>query len=114
VEALLPHAYAAVRVAGPEDVARAEHAPGEYVLVDAKVHGALGGTGHTFDWDLVVALAQKRRLVLAGGLRPTNVTDAVLRVRPYCVDVASGVESAPGVKDLCLVEAFVDAVRAIG
>lgn len=112
VTALLPHAYKAVRVSNRDDVARARAMPGEYVLVDAKVDGALGGTGHTFDWSLVVDLARARRLVLAGGLTPENVARAVAAVHPWCVDVASGVESAPGVKDAAKVRAFVEAVRA--
>jgi phosphoribosylanthranilate isomerase len=111
VEALLPHAYKAVRVASADDVARAEAMPGDYVLADAKVGSALGGTGHTFDWSLVVRLAARRRLVLAGGLTPDNVGEAIARVHPWCVDVASGVESAPGIKDLARVHAFVQAVR---
>lgn len=111
VTALLPHAYKAVRVANAEDVAVAEGMPGDYVLVDAKVPGALGGTGHGFDWGLVVGLAKRRKLVLAGGLTPENVRSAVDRVRPWCVDVASGVESAPGVKDLGRVRAFLAAAR---
>jgi phosphoribosylanthranilate isomerase len=82
-------------------------------MVDAKVAGALGGTGHAFDWDLVVGLAKRRRLVLAGGLGPHNVAEAVRRVAPWCVDVASGVESAPGVKDLAKVRAFVAAARSV-
>jgi phosphoribosylanthranilate isomerase len=114
VRALLPHAYKAVRVAGPEDVEVARAMPGEFVLVDAKVAGALGGTGHTFDWRLVVDLSAKRRLVLAGGLTPESAAEAVRRVRPWCVDVASGVESSPGRKDPRKVRAFVEAVRAAG
>ena len=111
LEELLPHAYRAVPVARADDVVLAGQAPGEYVMVDAKVDGALGGTGHTFDWRLVVELARKRKLVLAGGLRPENVARAIALVHPFCVDVASGVESAPGIKDLDRVRAFVDAVR---
>jgi phosphoribosylanthranilate isomerase len=111
VAALLPHAYKAVRVASADDVARADTMPGDYVMVDAKVGAALGGTGHTFDWSLVVGLATRRRLVLAGGLTSHNVGAAVTQVRPWCVDVASGVESAPGVKDMARVNAFVHAVR---
>jgi phosphoribosylanthranilate isomerase len=111
VTAMLPHAYKAVRVAVPEDVAIAAAMPGDYVLVDAKAGAALGGTGKTFDWGLVVELAKARRLVLAGGLTPENVAEAVARVRPWCVDVASGVESAPGVKDMGRVKAFVEAAR---
>lgn len=111
VAALLPHAYKAVRIATAGDVAVAEAMPGDYVMVDAKVPGVLGGTGHTFDWGLVAALARRRRLVLAGGLTPENVHAAVERVQPWCVDVASGVESAPGVKDLGRVRAFIEAAR---
>jgi phosphoribosylanthranilate isomerase len=114
VTGLLPHAYKAVRVASAADVRRAEAMPGEYVMVDAKVGSALGGTGHTFDWDLVIDLARRRRIVLAGGLTPENVGEAIRRVRPWCVDVASGVEVAPGVKDMARVRAFVDAARATG
>ena len=111
VAALLPHAYKAVRVEGAADVLRARAMPGDYVLVDAKVEGALGGTGHAFDWSLVVELAKTRKLVLAGGLTPANVAGAIERVRPWCVDVASGVESAPGKKDPARVRAFIEAVR---
>jgi phosphoribosylanthranilate isomerase len=111
VGALLPHAYKAVRVASTEDVSLAEAMPGDYLMVDARVAGALGGTGHAFDWSLVVGLARRRKLVLAGGLTPENVRSAVELVRPWCVDVASGVESAPGVKDLGRVRAFVEAAR---
>jgi phosphoribosylanthranilate isomerase len=111
VGALLPHAYKAVRVGSEEDVALAEAMPGDYVMVDARVAGALGGTGHAFEWSLVVGLAKRRKLVLAGGLTPENVRSAVELVRPWCVDVASGVESAPGVKDLGRVRAFVEAAR---
>jgi phosphoribosylanthranilate isomerase len=110
--ALLPHAYKAVRVGGAGDVALASSMPGEYVMVDAKHGAALGGTGHVVDWSLVAGLAAQRRLVLAGGLRPENVAEAVAAVRPWCVDVASGVESAPGVKDLERVRAFVARARA--
>lgn len=109
VSALLPHAYKAVRVGGPADVAAADAMPGDYVMVDARVEGALGGTGRTVDWALVAPLAKRRKLVLAGGLTPGNVREAVAAVRPWCVDVASGVESAPGVKDARKVAAFVRA-----
>ena len=113
VAALLPHAYKAVRVATAADVACAEAMPGDYVLVDAKIEGLLGGTGHRVDSALVADLAKQRRVVLAGGLTPENVAQAVAAVRPYCVDVASGVEQSPGVKDLARVEAFLAAVRGV-
>jgi phosphoribosylanthranilate isomerase len=109
--ALLPHAYKAVRVAGAADVTKARSFQGEYLLVDAYAKGALGGTGTTFDWSLVAALAGERKLTLAGGLTPDNVADAIRAIRPYCVDVASGVEREPGVKDPVKVKAFIDASR---
>jgi phosphoribosylanthranilate isomerase len=111
VTPFLPHAYKAVRIGAPADVERARAYPGGYLLVDAKVDGALGGTGHVFDWSLVTTLAQERKLTLAGGLTPKNVQEAVRRVRPFCVDTASGVESSPGIKDHNLIRAFVTAAR---
>jgi phosphoribosylanthranilate isomerase len=108
---LLPHAYKAMRIGDAADVRAAERYPGEYLLVDAKVVGVLGGTGKTLDFSLVAKLAQSRKLTLAGGLTPENVAEAVRAVRPYCVDVASGVEKSPGVKDLERVAAFVRAAR---
>jgi phosphoribosylanthranilate isomerase len=113
VAALLPHAYKAVGIGGPADVTRAEAMPGEYVMLDTKVAGAFGGTGRSFDWRLVVGIAAKRKVVLAGGLTAENVGDAIRCVRPFCVDVASGVESSPGVKDMMKVRAFVEAVRGV-
>lgn len=112
--ALLPHAYKATRIATASDVQRARAYPGEYLLVDAKVAGVLGGSGTAFDWALVKELATERRLTLAGGLDPDNVARAVREVRPYCVDVASGVEHAgsPGEKDLAKVRAFIEAAQA--
>ena len=112
VAALLPHAYAAVSIGGAEDVRLAEAMPGEFVMVDAKVAGALGGTGRTFDWSLVIDLARKRKVVLAGGLTPVNVADAIRTARPWCVDTASGVERAPGDKDIAKVRELVNAVRS--
>ena len=108
---LLPHAYQAIRIANAADAERAQRVPGDYLLVDAKVEGALGGTGQAFDWSLVADLARTRKLTLAGGLHPGNVEAAVRALHPYCVDVASGVESAPGVKDHALVAAFIAAAR---
>ena len=108
---LLPHAYKATRIATAEDVCVARSYPGEHVLVDAKVEGVLGGSGASFDWGLVRQLATERKLTLAGGLRPDNVARAVREVRPYAVDVASGVERAPGVKDLDAVAELIRAVR---
>ncbi len=112
VEALLPSAYKAVRVADAGDVSAARAYAGDRLLVDAKVEGMLGGSGQTFDWSLVADLARERRIVLAGGLTPENVATAVRAVRPWGVDVASGVERAAGEKDLEKVRAFVEATAA--
>jgi phosphoribosylanthranilate isomerase len=80
-------------------------------LVDASVKGAYGGTGVTADWNGAAELAKKYPLLLAGGLTPENVADAVRQVRPWGVDVASGVESGAGSKDTSKMKAFVQAVR---
>src|SRR5205814_1656338 len=69
------------------------------ILLDAHDPERRGGTGQTIDWDAAATLARRRRVVLAGGLNPDNIADAVARVRPFGVDVSSGVESAPGIKD---------------
>ena len=110
VQAMLPHAYKAMRIANEADVAAARAMPGDYILVDAKVEGLLGGGGQTFDWSLVRDLAQERKLTLAGGLGPDNVAAAVRAIRPFCVDVASGVEvlGDPRKKDHRKMRAFVD------
>ncbi len=93
-------AFKAVRIANQQDVACAWDYSGAWLLADAKApSGELGGSGHTFDWQLVRELAEQRPLILAGGLTPLNVAAAVTQVRPFAVDVASGVESAPGRKD---------------
>jgi len=107
----LPHAFKAVRIGGPSDVALADSFAGERVLVDAKVSGHLGGTGATFDWALVRRLSTSRKLILAGGLTPENVREAIRVVDPWGVDVASGVEREPGIKDPLKVLAFIEAVR---
>jgi phosphoribosylanthranilate isomerase len=82
-------------------------------LLDAFSPEARGGTGEKFNWELAIE-AQKfgKPIFLAGGLTPENVADAVRKVRPFGVDVASGVESAPGQKDTSKVRAFIRAVRA--
>ena len=78
---------------------------------DASVKGAYGGTGVTAHWNGAADLAKQYPLLLAGGLTPENVAEAVRQVRPWGVDVASGVEATPGVKDTSKMKAFVNAVR---
>jgi phosphoribosylanthranilate isomerase len=82
------------------------------LLLDAHTPDKLGGTGATFNWDLAIE-AQKlgRPIFLAGGLTPENVAEAVRRVRPYAVDVSSGVEESPGKKDHRKLAAFIKAAK---
>jgi phosphoribosylanthranilate isomerase len=83
------------------------------VLIDAHVPGQEGGTGVLVADDVLEAIPRLPRLILAGGLTPENVRERAGRARPWMVDVASGVESAPGRKDLARVEAFIQAARAV-
>lgn len=87
----------------------------ELILLDAYEKDAPGGTGKLFDWDVAIKAAQSKelKLVLAGGLNPDNVQEAVIRVGPFGVDVSSGVESSPGKKDIALIEKFIEGVRSV-
>ena len=84
----------------------------ERFVVDAAVSGQYGGTGVRADWAAAAALASRVPVMLSGGLRPDNVAEAIARVRPLGVDVASGVEREPGRKDPAAVAAFIRAARA--
>ena len=111
--ATLPRAFKAYGVGSAADAATAAAYGGERLLVDARVPGALGGTGVSFDWSLVVELARERPLILAGGLHADNVAEAVRVVRPFGVDTASGVERAGDArrKDPEKLQSFVRAAR---
>jgi phosphoribosylanthranilate isomerase len=85
------------------------HASAAGLLLDAHVEG-YGGGGKAFDWSLIPARVPLP-VVLSGGLSPANVIDGVLRVRPWAVDVSSGVESSKGIKDAVLIRRFCEAVR---
>ena len=81
-------------------------------LLDSFVAGQFGGTGAQFNWDLAVAATKLGRpIILAGGLTPENAAEAVRQVRPYALDVSSGVESAPGRKEIGKVRAFIAAAK---
>ena len=80
-------------------------------LLDTYHKDMAGGTGETFDWALVQQLEPARPVILAGGLNPENAAAAIEQVRPYAVDVNSGVESAPGRKDMVRLEQFIRQVR---
>lgn len=112
LEARQISAFQAVRVGGVDDLERATLFGGDRILVDAKVTGALGGTGRRVNVELVEPLARKRSLVLAGGMSPETVEEALLRVRPFGVDTASGVEEMPRKKSPQKVLEFVERARA--
>ncbi len=86
------------------------------LLIDSRTAKAVGGTGVVFDWQAAQGSflhnAPHLRLIVAGGLRPENVAEAIATLHPWGVDVASGVEAAPGKKDPVKLKAFVDAARA--
>ncbi len=104
-------AYKALRIGSPDDAKLARQYGSRRILADAKVQGAMGGTGHTFDWSLIEDLNSERDLIIAGGLRPSNVADCVSAVAPYGIDTASGVEDAPGRKNADKVSEFVSLAR---
>ena len=103
----------AARVRTGADVAALERFHTDLHLLDAHHPDRWGGTGETFDWELL----QRRRtdipFVLSGGLTPDNVADAVARVRPFGIDVSSGVEVSPGIKDHRRVRALFEALHGI-
>jgi phosphoribosylanthranilate isomerase len=103
----------AIRVRSAADVQAAEAIRTDFHLLDAYRPGSPGGTGASFDWELLADRRSEVPLILAGGLTPDNVDEAVATVRPYAVDVASGVESEPGVKDHALMAAFLDRAQAV-
>lgn len=107
-------AFKGLRPADQEELAElldryspAPHAPA--YLVDANRPGAYGGSGKIADWSLASSLAVRQPILLAGGLTPENVAEAVWTVRPWGVDVASGVESTPGRKDVDKIRRFIQA-----
>jgi phosphoribosylanthranilate isomerase len=108
--------YKAVPIGDRADVEAAERFSSDPLLLDAKVVGAFGGTGVVFDWALVVELAARRAVLIAGGLTPHNVAEAIRVVRPWGVDVSSGVERTgnPRRKDPEKMRAFIDNARAAG
>jgi phosphoribosylanthranilate isomerase len=101
----------AAQVSGAGDVQDLERFHVDYHLVDAKGdRGLRGGTGSTFDWTLLSGRRSKVPMILSGGLASENVAEAIATVRPFAVDVASGVEEAPGHKEEAKLKAFFDAV----
>lgn len=120
LEELGPLAFKAVRLRAGSDTA-AQIAPylrcsaslAPALLVDSSVSGLYGGSGQVGDWNAAARLARQSPLLLAGGLTPENVSEAIRVVQPWGVDTASGVESAPGVKDAEKMRKFVQQVRLL-
>ncbi len=104
----------ALRMAPGLDVAAEvrRYAGARGILLDAYRPGVPGGTGETFDWERIPA-DRNLPLILAGGLDPANVGEAVRRVRPWAVDVSGGVEAQKGIKDAAKMAAFIDEVRRV-
>lgn len=101
----------AARVGGGSDVQAMEAFHTDFHLLDTRREGHWGGTGETFDWDLTRLRRTSVPLILSGGLTPENVAAAIAATNPYAVDVASGTEASPGVKDPEKLRAFAEAVH---
>ncbi|MDB6144404.1 MAG: trpF [Pseudomonas sp.] len=102
----------ALRVQAGDDIAARSRAypKASGILLDTYVAGVPGGTGEAFDWSLIPKSLSKP-IILAGGLTPANVAQAIAQVRPYAVDVSGGVEAGKGIKDHDKIRAFMDAVQ---
>ena len=103
-----------MKAVSPGDADERAWPPRVRLLLDVHDPVARGGTGRTIDWAAAAAVAARREIVLAGGLTPDNVAEAIARVRPYGIDVSSGVERAPGIKDHGRLRALFEAVHDAG
>jgi phosphoribosylanthranilate isomerase len=102
----------AVHVASAADIHAAEAFRTDFHLFDRRGDGLWGGTGESFDWGLLTERRSQVPAILAGGLKPENVAEAIAVAHPYAVDVASGVEAEPGRKDHAAMTTFFEAARA--
>jgi len=96
----------------PGDVSRI-YPKAKGLLLDAWDDNSFGGTGKSFDWQQARPMAGSARIILAGGLTPANVASAISTVRPWAVDVSSGVEQAPGIKSAALIQSFISEVHRV-
>jgi len=101
----------AFRIKGPESIRNIDLYLGVSILLDTYHPAKAGGTGDPFPWEIALGLKEKRNFILSGGLTPENVGEAVRSLRPFGVDVGSGVESMPGRKDLSKMVEFVKEVK---
>jgi phosphoribosylanthranilate isomerase len=104
----------AIHVASAADIHSAEALRSDFHLFDRRGDGLWGGSGESFDWGLLADHRSEVPAIVAGGLRPENVAEAIAVTHPYAVDVASGVESEPGRKDHAAMTAFFEAAQAAG
>ena len=89
---------------------------GDAIMLDSKVGHTYGGTGHKIDWDIakkIIDQINDKHFILAGGLKPENIQKAIRDVNPYAVDVSSGVEKSPGIKNPVLVKSFIKLSKEI-
>ena len=107
--------WIALKLNAGDDFSKVESSPADKFLIDSGTREMPGGTGIVGDWDLAATFVSltDREVWLAGGLTAENVSEAIVRVKPYGVDVSSGVEARPGKKDLGLVKAFIEASRRV-
>ncbi len=106
-----PGVIKALRIKGEEDILVMKDYNVETFLLDAFVEATPGGTGATFDWAIALEAKRYGRIILSGGLTPENVAEAVKCAAPYAVDVSSGVESSPGVKDPDKIRRFIEEAK---
>lgn len=103
----------AVRIRSTDDIANLREFNADAILLDTFSTNGIGGTGETFDWDIARRASQLvKKIYLAGGLNAANIRAAIQIVKPYAVDVASGVESSPGKKDAKKLEAFINNAKS--
>ena len=103
--------WKSISISDKKDVEKIYNYSVDTILLDTKTAEQSGGTGKTFDWNLVREIKDNKRIVLAGGLNSDNVIEAIIRVKPFCVDVSSGVETN-GKKDPAKIEKFINLIRS--
>ena len=100
-----------IRIKDASDMDKVAQYPDQDILFDTHSDIEYGGTGKIFDWEILNKRTLPNRIILSGGLNPGNVLEAVRAVRPYAVDVSSGVEAEPGRKDHKKIKAFIEAIK---
>lgn len=101
----------AIRVKDETDLDKVAQYSAQAILFDTYSDKQYGGTGKSFDWGILKDFSHTKHIILSGGLNPENVLDAVTIVRPYAVDVSSGVEAQPGKKDHTKIKKFIEAIK---